>query len=180
MNFIKTKLDGVFEIQNSKFEDHRGSFVKTFNKDIFSENGLDYNFKESFYSVSKKNVLRGMHFQLPPHDHAKLVYVVDGDILDVALDIRQESPTYGDFFSTRLSSENAKSLYMAKGFAHGFLTLSKSATVVYLISTVHVPKYDDGIHWDGFGFDWNGVKNPITSNRDSSFNALSEFRLKDA
>jgi dTDP-4-dehydrorhamnose 3,5-epimerase len=180
MNFIKTKLDGVFEIENSKFEDHRGSFVKTFNKDIFSENGLNYNFKESFYSVSKKNVLRGMHFQLPPHDHAKLVYVVDGDILDVALDIRQKSSTFGDYFSTRLSSENAKALYIEKGFAHGFLTLSKSATVVYLTSTVHASKYDTGVHWDGFGFDWNGVKNPVISKRDSSFNVLSELRLKDA
>ncbi len=174
MNFIKTKLDGVFEIENSKFEDHRGSFVKTFNKEIFSENGLDYNFKESFYSVSKQNVLRGMHFQLAPHDHAKLVYVVDGDVLDVALDIRKESPTYGRYFSTRLSSKNAKSLYMEKGFAHGFLTLSKSATVVYLISTGHAPKYDAGVHWDSFGFDWNGVQNPVTSIRDSSFDALKD------
>ncbi len=174
MNFIKTKLDGVFEIENSKFEDHRGSFVKTFNKEIFSENGLDYNFKESFYSVSKQNVLRGMHFQLAPHDHAKLVYVVDGDVLDVALDIRKESPTYGSYFSIRLSSKNAKSLYMEKGFAHGFLTLSKSATVVYLISTGHAPKYDAGVHWDSFGFDWNGVQNPVTSIRDSSFDALKD------
>ena len=175
MNFIKTKLDGVFEIQNSKFEDHRGSFVKTFNKDIFSENGLNYNFKESFYSVSKKNVLRGMHFQLPPHDHAKLVYVVDGDILDVALDIRQESSTFGDYFSTKLSSENAKALYIEKGFAHGFLTLSKSATVVYLISTGHTPKYDTGVHWDSFGFDWDGVKNPVISIRDSNFDGLKNI-----
>ncbi|MBL7005153.1 MAG: dTDP-4-dehydrorhamnose 3,5-epimerase [Gammaproteobacteria bacterium] len=174
MNFIKTKLDGLFEIENGKFKDQRGSFVKTFNKDVFSENGLECNFKESFYSVSKKNVLRGMHFQLPPHDHAKLVYVVDGDILDVALDIRRESPTYGDFFSTRLSSENAKSLYVAKGFAHGFLTLSTSATVVYLVSTGHAPKYDAGVRWDSFGFDWNGVQSPVISIRDSSFGALKE------
>lgn len=172
MNFIQTEIDGVFEIKNSKLEDCRGSFVKTFNKDIFLENGLECNFKESFYSVSKRNVLRGMHFQLPPHDHTKLVYVVDGDILDVALDIRQESKTYGSYFSTRLSSKNSKSLYMEKGFAHGFLTLSKSATVVYLTSTVYAPQCDTGIHWNSFGFDWNGVNNPIISKRDSEFNAL--------
>jgi len=174
MNFIKTKLDGVFEIINSKFEDHRGSFVKTFNKEIFYENGLNYDFKESFYSVSKQNVLRGMHFQLPPHDHAKLVYVVDGDVLDVVLDIRKGSPTYGSYFSTRLSSKNAKSLYIDKGFAHGFLTLSTSATVVYLTSTGHAPKYDAGVRWDSFGFDWNGIQNPVTSIRDSSFDALKD------
>jgi dTDP-4-dehydrorhamnose 3,5-epimerase len=179
MKFIKTSLSGVFEIENSKFEDCRGSFVKTFHKDIFIENGLEYNFKESYYSVSKKNVLRGMHFQLPPHDHAKLVYVVDGDILDVALDISQKSTTFGDYFSTRLSCKNAKALYIEKGYAHGFLTLSKSATVVYLTSTVYASKYDAGVHWDGFGFDWKGVKNPITSKRDSSFNKFLKSRLKD-
>ncbi|MEI8631931.1 dTDP-4-dehydrorhamnose 3,5-epimerase [Vibrio sp. PP-XX7] len=96
-----------------------------------------------------------MHFQIPPYDHAKLVYVTDGEILDVAVDIRKNSLTFGQYFSTVLSNENAKSLYIAKGFAHGFLTLSESATVVYMTTTVHAPKYDRGIRWDSFGFDWD-------------------------
>lgn len=169
-----TELNGVFEIKNSIFEDQRGSFVKTFHWDTFAQYGLEAEFKESFYSVSKKNVLRGMHFQLPPHDHAKLVYVADGEILDVALDIRKDSPSFGRFFSTKLSDVNAKSLYMAKGFAHGFLTLSDSATVVYLTTSVHAPEYDSGVRWDSFGFDW-GAKKPIVSQRDCSFKLLDEL-----
>jgi len=167
-----TQLDGVFEIENKVFEDHRGKFVKTFHEDAFKSHGLEYDFKESFYSVSKKNVLRGMHFQLPPHDHAKLVYVTDGEILDVAVDIRKNSPTFGEYFSTKLSSGNAKSLYMSKGFAHGFLTLSNSATVTYLTTTIHAPEHDSGIRWDSFGFDWWGCDNPIISNRDEAFEGL--------
>lgn len=170
--YIKpTYIDGIFEVENKKFEDQRGLFVKTFQAEMFEENGLQSDFKESFYSVSKKNVLRGMHYQLPPHDHAKLAYVTSGEILDVALDVRKCSPTFGKCFSTKLSSENAKSLYMAKGFAHGFLTLSESATVVYLTSTVHTPGSDAGIKWDSFGCVW-GVENPIISDRDKFFDKL--------
>lgn len=171
MNIIRTKLDSVFEIQNKKFEDERGVFIKTFHEDIFKEHGLETDFKESFFSISRKGVLRGMHFQLPPHDHAKLVYVTCGEILDVAVDIREGSLTYGQYFATILSQENAKSLYIGKGYAHGFLTLSESATVVYLTSTVHSPENDKGIHWDSFGFDW-GLKEPVISERDESFSKL--------
>lgn len=167
----QTPLDGVFEIENKKFEDHRGIFVKTFNSDIFGEKGLEIDFKESFYSISQKDVVRGMHYQLPPHDHVKLVYVTDGEILDVALDIRKNSVTYGKHYFTKLSRENSKSLYISKGFAHGFLTLSKSATVVYLTSTIHSPESDSGIHWNSFGFDW-GITMPIISQRDSDFDNL--------
>lgn len=178
MDIISTNLDGVFEIQNRKFEDQRGLFVKTFHEDVFREKGLETSFKESFYSVSKKGVLRGMHFQLPPHDHAKLVYVTEGEILDVAVDIRKESPTFRHFFSTNLSSENAKSLYMAKGFAHGFLTLSDTATVVYMTTTVHAPDHDSGIRWDSFGLEWNLIfpkSELVISDRDCTFPSLSEF-----
>lgn len=171
MKINKTNLEGVFEIENNVFEDQRGRFVKTFHSDMFLEAGLNVNFKESFYSLSHKNILRGMHFQHPPHDHNKLVYVVSGRILDVALDIRQESKTYGQYYTTELSSDNAKSLYMSKGIAHGFLTLSDSACVVYMTTSVYAPKHDDGIHWDSFGFNW-GVNNPIISERDSSFGKL--------
>ncbi len=175
MNITETHLNGVFEIQNKKLEDQRGLFVKTFHENTFQEHGLEFNFKESFYSVSKKDVLRGMHYQLPPHDHAKLVYVTDGEVLDVALDIRKESETYGKFYSTVLSSENAKSLYMAKGFAHGFLTLSESVTVVYLTSTTYSPESDRGVSWDSFGFDWEGVIDPLISARDKGFSGLDSL-----
>ena len=174
MNIISTNLDGVFEIENKLFEDNRGLFVKTFHEDMFSKAGLDVDFKESFYSVSKKGVLRGMHFQLPPHEHTKLVYVTDGEILEVIVDVRQASPTFGKYYSTILTSMSAKSLYIGKGFAHGFLTLSKSATVVYMTSTIHSPESDSGINWDSFGFDW-GVDTPIISERDSLLEDISSF-----
>jgi len=171
MSVKKTRIEGVYEIENKFFEDDRGQFIKTFNSDFFEAEGLESNFQESFFSVSKKNVIRGMHFQKPPHDHAKLVYVVSGKILDVALDVRKGSPTFGQYYVTTLSDENAKSLYMARGFAHGFLTLSSSATVVYMTGSVYSPEADSGIRWDGFGFDWP-LKQPIISNRDQAFEKL--------
>uniref|UniRef100_Q31EZ5 dTDP-4-dehydrorhamnose 3,5-epimerase n=1 Tax=Hydrogenovibrio crunogenus (strain DSM 25203 / XCL-2) TaxID=317025 RepID=Q31EZ5_HYDCU len=174
MIITPTPIDGVFEIENKVFEDFRGKFVKTFHEEVFRSHGLESNFKESFYSVSGKNVLRGMHFQLPPHDHAKLVYVTSGEILDVAVDIREESSTFGKYFATKLSAKNAKSLYMDKGFAHGFLTLSDFASVTYLTTSVHASEYDTGIHWNSFGFDWEGVEKPIVSERDKALEYLFE------
>lgn len=176
MKINETNLDGVFEIQNRKFEDYRGLFVKTFHYDLFEEAGLDTDFRESFYSVSKKNVLRGMHFQLEPHDHAKLVYVTAGEILDVAVDIRKDSQTYGQYFATKLSKENGKSFYMSKGFAHGFLTLSHSATVVYLTTSVYAPEYDSGLRWDSFGFNWPiDLNHVIVSTRDQVHPRLQDI-----
>jgi len=175
VQIISTNIDGLFEIENKVFQDARGKFVKTFHFDTFAQKNLECDFKESFYSVSNKNVLRGMHFQKPPHDHAKLVYVVAGEILDVAVDIRKSSETFGCYYATNLSFNNSKSLYMSKGFAHGFLTLSDTATVVYLTTTVHSPESDSGIKWDSFGFDWNGMIDPIISDRDSRFCAISRL-----
>lgn len=171
MMILHTDLDHVKIIENKIFEDQRGLFVKTFHQEIFREHGLESDFRESFYSVSKQGVLRGMHFQLPPYDHSKLVYVPHGEILDVAVDIRPKSPTFGRYVSCQLSDSNAKALYIGRGFAHGFLTLSTSATVVYLTSTVHQPSADTGIRWDSFGFDW-GISAPVMSQRDILFKGL--------
>jgi len=110
-----------------------------------------------------------MHFQLPPHDHAKLVYVCNGEIIDVAVDIRKYSSTFGKYYKTILSSENSKSLYIGKGFAHGFLVVSDIATVIYQTTSVHSPEHDSGIHWKSFGYDWEGIEKPTTSDRDESF-----------
>jgi len=173
----KTSLEGIYIIQNKAFRDDRGIFVKTFHNDIFRKNGLESSFMESFYSVSKKNVIRGMHFQIPPYDHNKLVYVVDGKVLDVAVDIRKNSNTYGKYFSLILSGDNRKALYLQQGFAHGYLTLSQSATMLYMTSSVHDKDHDTGIKWDSFGFDWN-VKSPIISGRDRNLPNLNElYRL---
>lgn len=176
MNIKKTGLFDLYEIENTVFEDMRGRFVKVFNEDAFKKYGLNTEFKESFYSISHKGVLRGMHFQLYPHDHAKLVYVSEGEIMDVALDIRKNSETFGEFYSTKLSSENAKSIYLGKGFAHGFLTLSEKATVHYLTSTQHAPEFDSGIRWNSFGFDWGVVDESKISKRDRMHNQFSEIK----
>uniref|UniRef100_UPI0035632619 dTDP-4-dehydrorhamnose 3,5-epimerase family protein n=1 Tax=Ilyobacter sp. TaxID=3100343 RepID=UPI0035632619 len=115
MKLIKTELKGVFIIETFHAEDERGSFTKTYNKKFFKENKLCSKFKESYYSVSKKDVIRGMHFQLPPHDHEKLVYVIKGKIIDVILDLRKKSETYGKYISIELSEENRHSIYIPKG-----------------------------------------------------------------
>ena len=168
MNIAKTKISGIYEIENRQFSDNRELFVKTFHAKTFKQYGLNDDFKESFYSVSQKGVLRGMHFQLPPRDHDKLVYVVQGEILDVALDIRSGSDTYGEYYSTTISSQNCRCLYLAKGIAHGFLTLSETATVIYSTTTEYSHSHDTGIRWDSFGFEWPKM-DYIISDRDLNF-----------
>ena len=174
MKFIKTDLEGVYIIEPKVFKDNRGQFVKTFHEQIFREKGLSCHFKESFYSTSRKDVIRGMHFHVPPQDHAKLVYVTSGRILDVILDIRKNSPTYGKYVPVEVSDANKKSIYIPVGFAHGFCVLSEEATVVYMQTTMHSPEHDAGIRWDSFGMEW-GIKNPILSERDKNFSELEEF-----
>ncbi len=115
-----------------------------------------------------------MHFQLPPHDQAKLVYVPYGKIVDIVLDIRKNSPTYGESLSVKLSRENRKSLYIPSGCAHGFVSLSDNAIVVYMTTTTYQAEYDSGIRWDSFGYNWQ-IVNPIISKRDQSFIKFSEF-----
>jgi dTDP-4-dehydrorhamnose 3,5-epimerase len=155
-------------------EDERGSFVKTFHADEFAAQGLDNDFRESFYSESKKGVIRGMHFQLPPEDHSKLVFCTTGEVLDVILDLRKDSPMFGKAKSFSLSAENRDMLYIPKGCAHGFYTVSDIATVFYFTSTVHSKPHDTGIRYDSFGFDWPGLGH-VLSARDKSFITLDEF-----
>lgn len=174
MKLIKTELPDVYIIMPNVFTDDRGVFIKSYSESVFKETGIELKLKESFYSISKRNVIRGMHFQLPPHDYAKLVYVTDGTIVDVILDLRKNSPTYARFFSIQLSSENAKQVYIPKGFAHGFAVLSNSATVMYIQTALHSPEHDTGIRWDSFGMNWN-IKNPILSHRDRKFKKLEDF-----
>jgi dTDP-4-dehydrorhamnose 3,5-epimerase/CDP-3, 6-dideoxy-D-glycero-D-glycero-4-hexulose-5-epimerase len=175
MNIAKTDIDGIFLLDFFSFKDNRGEFVKTIHKETFEEYHLDYIFDESFYSVSKKNVLRGMHFQTPPADHAKLVYVVSGKILDVVVDLRQ-GPTFGQCYSVELSDENRKAVYIGKGFAHGFLALEENAIVEYHTTFSQSKEHEAGIRWDSFGFDW-GIDNPVLSLRDQNFSSF-DFETK--
>lgn len=175
MKIIDTTLDGLKILEPIIFEDTRGKFIKIFTNEFFKEKGLDINIQETYYSISHKNVIRGMHFQTPPYEHVKLVYVPNGKILDVILDIRKYSPTFGKYFSCELSSENGRVLIIPKGLAHGFKSLEDNTNVTYMQTTCYAPNNDVGIRYDSFGFDWR-CDNPKISNRDQSFQTLAEFK----
>ena len=174
MIFKESPIFGVYNITPKKFSDERGLFVKTFHSDTYAKQGLQTNFHEEYYSTSIKHVLRGMHFQLPPNDHVKLVYCIVGEVLDVVLDLRTDSPTFGQTNSTILSAENLNMIYIPKGLAHGFMSLSDSATLIYKTSTVYHPESDTGILWDSFNFNWP-FRPSYISERDKSLPGFSNF-----
>jgi len=174
MEVIPTELPGLYIIRPRIFADARGSLVKTFHAGRFCELGLNFEPREEFFSTSSKNVLRGMHFQLPPAAHTKLVYCITGRVLDVVLDLREDFPTFGRSHARELNTAGHEIFFIPAGFAHGFLALEDNATMVYQTSTVHSPAHDAGVRWDSFGFDWP-VKSPIVSERDKKFPALRDF-----
>lgn len=155
-------------------DDARGCFVKTFHRSSFAAGGIDIHFDELFHSLSHRHVIRGMHFQTAPHGIAKLVFCNYGEVLDVVLDIRRDSPTYGQHISLVLSAKNATAVFIPEGFAHGFLTLSDHAVVCYLQSGEYHAEADAGILWNSFGMDW-AVEQPIISARDQQFMTLEAY-----
>jgi dTDP-4-dehydrorhamnose 3,5-epimerase len=173
MTSSPTALPGVLLLTNFVSNDKRGVFVKTFHAPQFQQQELATDFRESYYSISHRDVIRGMHFQLPPHEHDKLVYVTQGEILDVIIDLRRGSATFGQHVALRLV-EHTQAVYIPRGCAHGFLTLSDTATVVYNVTSVYEPTADAGIRWDSFGFEWP-VQQPIISDRDAAFGTLAEL-----
>ena len=173
VEFIELDIKGVFLINNFKEVDKRGVFVKTLNIEKLSSINFKDAFLESFYTQSNKNVLRGMHFQIPPFDLQKIVYVSSGLILDVVLDIRPSSITYGKSISIELSAFS-QSILIPKGCAHGFLTLSDQATVVYQSTNIYHKNSDKGILWNSFGFDWP-INHPVLSDRDASFERFDKI-----
>ena len=169
-----TGFDGLRIIEVNVFKDTRGLFLKTFNQSIFMDLGLETNYRERYYSKSHGNVIRGMHFQIPPHDHVKMVNVLHGAILDVVLDLRKEAPSYKKYFATELNEHNGCFLYIPKGFAHGFRALTDDTIVEYNQTTEYNKDADCGIRWNSFGFDWQ-IDNPIISERDRNFPALNDY-----
>jgi len=163
-----TYIEGLKLIHLKEFKDVRGDFIKVFNKNFFDLNGLNIDIKESYYSISAKNVLRGMHFQIPPAEHTKLVYVNNGSILDVILDIRYGSPTYGQHYKINISSNKLTLIYIPVGCAHGFLSLENHTMVTYLQSSCYEIKCDKGLKYNSFGSEW-GIEKPIISERDLNF-----------
>jgi dTDP-4-dehydrorhamnose 3,5-epimerase len=171
----ETGLPGCLLLQPRVLDDARGRFVKTFHADAFRALGLEAGFVEQYYSHSHRGVVRGMHFQRPPAEHAKLVYCVHGEVFDVVLDLRAGSPTYGQARSFTLSAEQGNALYVPAGMAHGFCATSELATLVYNVTSVYAPEHDDGVRWDSIGVEWP-VTSPLVSPRDAAFVALADFQ----
>jgi dTDP-4-dehydrorhamnose 3,5-epimerase len=157
MKFIKTKIPDVIIIEPVVHGDDRGYFVETFRQDKLNDFlGFNINFVQDNESKSAQGVLRGLHYQLPPFAQTKLVRVIDGAVLDVAVDIRKNSPTFGDHVSVTLSSENRLQLLVPRGFAHGFVVLSETATFAYKVDNYYCPACDRGVAFDStqLGIDW--------------------------
>jgi dTDP-4-dehydrorhamnose 3,5-epimerase/CDP-3, 6-dideoxy-D-glycero-D-glycero-4-hexulose-5-epimerase len=169
MNFkiLKTKLKDVFIIKPYNFKDDRGNFLKIFQLKDFKKLKLKYIIKEIFINHSKKNVIRGMHYQVSPHQLTKIITVLKGKILDVVLCINKKSQQYGKIFSVQLSDKNKKILYIPEGFAHGYRVLSKSAIVCYATSKLHSLNSERCVLFNSFAFNWK-CKSPILSKRDSN------------
>lgn len=174
MELINTPFEGLYVLQTVNFTDNRGGFQKLYNEDFFRGNRLECDFKEIYYSVNKKDVIRGMHFQTPPYDHVKMVHVSKGRILDVVVDIRKGSETYGKCFSIELDEHKGQYLYIPRGFAHGFKTIEEGSIVNYAQTSCYNKEHDCGIAQNSIGFDWE-LDNPIVSGRDLTFEKLSDF-----
>jgi dTDP-4-dehydrorhamnose 3,5-epimerase len=172
--FEPTSLPGCMLLRPPVREDERGRFVKYFHARAFAAAGLATEFREDYYSVSQQGVLRGLHFQLPPHAHDKLVVCLAGEVLDVALDLRRGSPAYGRHFATTLNGEESLALYIPAGMAHGFFVTRGPATLLYKVGTVYEPSADSGILWSSAGIDWPDP-DPLLSPRDRDFPLLAEF-----
>jgi dTDP-4-dehydrorhamnose 3,5-epimerase len=174
VNFIETKLSGCKLVDMDIFHDNRGTFQKIYHKDEFQNHGLNMSLKEQYLTYSNKGVLRGMHFQLPPSSHCKLVTCLTGSVIDVILDLRKNSQTYGQTDSFILSADSKKTLFLPVGIAHGFLSLEDNSGMLYSTSEVHNPNLDRGIIWNSFGFSWP-IECPIVSNRDGNHQSFDKF-----
>lgn len=176
--FHELRLDDVVVAEPDVFRDERGFLLESYDAEEFAENGISEGFCLDFYSKSEQGVVRGMHFQRPPHSQAKLVHCSVGEVFDVVVDVRPDSDTFGEYVSRTLSEENREILYVPEGFAHGFATLSENAYVHYKGSDTYAPEQQGGIHWadPDVGVDWP-VDKPVVSERDQALPKLQEADL---
>lgn len=174
-NFIKTPIAGLYEIELMCYGDQRGFFMETYNQKDFSDAGLNSIFVQDNHSKSKKGVLRGLHFQIQ-HPQGKLVRVIQGEVFDVAVDLRKNSPTYKQWYGVILSADNKKQFYVPEGFAHGFLVLSDEAEFVYKCTDFYNPQDESGLPWNdpAIGIQWplERVDEIILSEKDKNWVAL--------
>ena len=169
MEVIKTRIPDLYVIKPKVFEDHRGYFFESYNKEVFLRNGIDQNFVQDNESMSGKGVLRGLHFQKPPFTQGKLVRVMRGSVLDVAVDLRKKSPTYGEWVSVVLSQENKWMYWIPPGFAHGFVTLEDHTIFFYKCTNVYNKESEGAIAWNDsdLNIDWK-ISDPILAAKDKA------------
>jgi dTDP-4-dehydrorhamnose 3,5-epimerase len=175
MKLIQTAIPDLIILEPLVFGDDRGFFFESFNRDAFRKaTGIDAEFVQDNHSRSEKNVLRGLHYQVPPRAQGKLVRVVHGAVFDVAVDIRKDSPTFGRWVGETLSAENKKQLWVPRGFAHGFLTLTDSAEFLYKTTDYYAPEHERCIAWNDpkIGIKWPLTVEPVLSTKDQHGAAL--------
>jgi dTDP-4-dehydrorhamnose 3,5-epimerase len=178
MNLIKTKLEGLVVLKPTVFKDNRGYFFESYNQKNINKLLGNVNFVQDNESESSRGVLRGLHFQKPPYTQAKLVRCLKGSVLDVVLDLRKDSKTYGIFETISLTEENKKQLFIPKGFAHGFIVLSKSAIFSYKVDNYYNPDSESGVLWSDLdlNIDWKINKNEIiVSEKDKNLPTFNEI-----
>jgi dTDP-4-dehydrorhamnose 3,5-epimerase len=180
--FTKTKIDGLVIIEPSVFGDERGFFMETYSKKVFAENGINVDFVQDNHSRSVKGVLRGLHFQKPPFAQDKLIRCTRGEVLDVAVDIRKDSPTFGQYEAIVLSEENKKMFFIPKGFAHGFLVLSDIVDFQYKCSNFYNKESEGGILWNDpdLKIEWSNLENLILSDKDKLWSSFDEYKNNPA
>jgi len=174
VNFTATEIPGCLVATLDRRVDARGAFCKTYQEDWFTAAGLPLVYREQYYSVSRKGVIRGMHFQLPPCDHGKVVYCTSGAIHDVVMDLRVGSPTYGRCAAFELNGASPSLVFVPRGCAHGFAVRSEEATTCYMVETTYDNSCDAGVRWDSIGHGWPGVE-PVLSDRDRALPRLRDF-----
>ncbi|MCT4665844.1 MAG: dTDP-4-dehydrorhamnose 3,5-epimerase [Flavobacteriales bacterium] len=176
MTIKNCTIAGLKIIEPKVFEDSRGYFFESFSKHKLAEAGIKEEFLQDNQSLSQKGVLRGLHFQKPPFAQSKLVRVIKGSVLDVAVDLRKKSPTYGAHFKIVLSEENKTQLYIPKGFAHGFLTLEPDTIFSYKCGDYYHKESEDALFWNDpiLGIDW-GIEDPLVSEKDQIVSSFKDF-----
>lgn len=176
MQFISTPINDLFIVQPKFFEDSRGYFYESYNKNEFKKAGIDLEFLQDNQSLSQKGVLRGLHFQNPPFAQGKLVRVIKGAVLDVVVDIRKKSPTYGHYFSHELTESNKTMLWIPSGFAHGFLTLEDDTIFFYKCSQVYNKTAEDSLLWNDpiLNISWP-IVSPVLSEKDKVAQMFKDF-----
>jgi dTDP-4-dehydrorhamnose 3,5-epimerase len=178
MEFQETSLKGAYIIHPKVFQDERGFFLESYSEKAFAEKGITARFVQDNHSYSaKKGVLRGLHFQLPPNEQAKLVRVTQGKVWDVIVDLRRQSPTYGKWEGFELSDKNFQILFVPRGFAHAFLTLEDDTEFIYKVDNFYAPESDLGLIWNDpdLAIDWPAIS-PILSEKDSKLPKFRDFK----